>query len=106
MSRRRFATSFDGARIAYRVYGQGEPSIFLSNGIGCNQAFVGRIIQALATRYRVVIWDYRGHVDSEKPKDPRDLTVDWCIKDMRAVALAAKLRLAVEMGVMPEPDAD
>jgi len=98
MTQSQFATSFDGARIAYRVYGRGEPTVFLSNGIGCNQAFVDRVIKALATRYRVVIWDYRGHVDSEKPKDPRDLTVDWCIKDMRAVATAAGLEEVVLCG--------
>ena len=93
-----YAIGFDGARIAYRVYGEGEPTVLLSNGIGCNQAFVDHVIRALSARYRVVIWDYRGHVDSEKPADPRDLTVDWCIRDMEAVVNAAGIDQVVLAG--------
>lgn len=83
-----FAIAPDGARIAYRVYGAGEPTVLLSNGIGCNQAYVNHLIRDLAEHYRTVIWDYRGHVDSDLPADPRDLTVEVCLRDMRAVAQA------------------
>ena len=61
--------SSDGARIAYRVFGAGEPTVLVSNGIGCNQAFVDPVIQALAEHHRVVLWDYRAHVDSPVPAD-------------------------------------
>lgn len=80
------ATSFDGARIAYRVYGRGEPAVLLSNGIGCNQAYVDHLIQAVARRHRTIIWDYRGHVDSDPPRDPRGYDLDCVLGDMRAVA--------------------
>jgi pimeloyl-ACP methyl ester carboxylesterase len=93
-----FATSFDGARIAYRTYGAGEPAVLLSNGIGCNQAYVDHLIRALAGRYRTVIWDYRGHVDSDRPADPRGVTVDCCLADMEAVVAAAGISRPVLAG--------
>lgn len=93
-----FVESFDGARIAYRIYGAGEPTVLLSNGIGCNQAYVDHLIRALAQRYRTVIWDYRGHVDSDPPADPRELTVEVCLKDMRAVAQKLDSRRVVLAG--------
>ena len=80
-----YTTSFDGTRIAYRVYGNGSPTVFLSNGIGCNQTFFKYLIPALAEHYRVVAWDYRGHVDSDIPSDGRNLTVDCCVQDMLTV---------------------
>jgi pimeloyl-ACP methyl ester carboxylesterase len=81
--------SFDGARIAYRVYGQGDPTVLLSNGIGCNQAYVDHVVRALAGRYRTIVWDYRGHVDSEPPSDPREYDLDQILRDMDAVVEAA-----------------
>jgi pimeloyl-ACP methyl ester carboxylesterase len=88
MPESQFVTAEDGARIAYRVYGAGEPTVLLSNGIGCNQAYVDHLIRDLAQRHRTVIWDYRGHVDSDPPADPRELTVEVCLQDLHAVAQA------------------
>lgn len=81
----RFVRSFDGARIAYRVYGEGAPTVLVSNGIGCNQAFVDPVVRALAQRCRVVLWDYRAHVDSPVPGDLSSMTVASCLADMEAV---------------------
>jgi len=81
----RTVQSFDGATIAYRVFGAGELTVLLSNGIGCNQALVDPLIQALAQRYRVVLWDYRAHSDSPVPQDLDTMTVHHCLGDMEAV---------------------
>jgi pimeloyl-ACP methyl ester carboxylesterase len=94
----RFAASFDGARIAYRIYGTGEPTVLLSNGIGCNQAYVDHLIRALAERHRTMIWDYRGHLDSDRPADPKRVTVDCCLADMEAVVAAAGIARPVLAG--------
>ncbi len=81
----RTVQSSDGATIAYRIFGAGEPTVLLSNGIGCNQALVEPLIQALAQRFRVVLWDYRAHVDSPVPQDLATMTVHHCLGDMEAV---------------------
>ena len=93
-----YAVSRDGAPVAYRVYGEGEPTVVVCNGIGCNQAFVDPLIQDLARRYRTVIWDYRGHVDSPVPRDPRRVTMDACIEDLEAVMAALPGEQAVLAG--------
>ena len=95
MEESRFTTSFDGARIAYRVYGEGSPTVLLSNGIGCNQVYLDYLIRDLQKHYRTVIWDYRGHVDSEKPSDAKILTIDCFMRDMLAVMEAAEIGDAV-----------
>ncbi len=90
--------SFDGARIAYRVFGEGRTTVLVSNGIGCNQAFVDLLIQALAGHYRVVIWDYRAHVDSPVPDDLDTMTVEHCLGDMEAVVRALEIERMVLAG--------
>ena len=90
MEESRFTTSFDGTRIAYRVYGEGAPTVLLSNGIGCNQVYFDYLIRDLSDRYRVLAWDYRGHVDSDTPADMRNLDVDCCLQDMLAVMEATE----------------
>ncbi|MBN2493818.1 MAG: alpha/beta hydrolase [Deltaproteobacteria bacterium] len=81
----RIAIAADGARIAYRSYGRGAPTVLLSNGIGCNQAYTDHLVRALASRYRTVIWDYRGHVDSDPPSGPEQTSVAACLRDLEAV---------------------
>jgi pimeloyl-ACP methyl ester carboxylesterase len=77
--------SFDGTRIAYRVTGTGDPTIVLSNGIGCHRVFFRHLVRDLSRRYRVITYDYRGHGDSEAPPAPSAATVDGCVRDLEAV---------------------
>lgn len=98
MTESQFTRSFDGTRIAYRTYGNGSPTILLSNGIGCNQVYLEYLIGDLEKHYRVVVWDYRGHVDSDTPTDLRNLTVDCCVQDVLAVMNAAEIDQAVVGG--------
>ena len=95
MEESRFTTSFDGTRIAYRVYGEGSPTVLLSNGIGCNQVYFDYLIRDLRHRHRVITWDYRGHVDSEIPANAKNLTVDCYLEDMLAVMEATETETVV-----------
>jgi pimeloyl-ACP methyl ester carboxylesterase len=61
-----------GVKIHYTVEGQGEP-VLLIHGFGSNlhQNWVGPgVAKALATSYRVIALDNRGHGRSEKPHEP------------------------------------
>lgn len=80
-----YAKSFDGRNIAYRVYGKGKPTVVLSNGIGCHQVFLDYLIGDLSKHCKVIVWDYPGHTDSDKPADPRLWTLGNCTKDMLAI---------------------
>lgn len=43
-----------------RVHGQGEQTLLFCNGLGCSQAIWQYLTPMLATRYRLVLFDYPG----------------------------------------------
>ena len=62
-----FATG-DGTRIAYVVDGApGQPALVLSNSIGTTLRMWDPQVDALAERFRVIRYDFRGHGASDVP---------------------------------------
>jgi pimeloyl-ACP methyl ester carboxylesterase len=84
--------SFDGTRIAYRVSGSGEKTLFCFNGIGVAKWVWLPFEHYFSGRYRIVTWDYRGHGESSNPKDVRSCRFDDLAAD--AVTLAKKLGIS------------
>jgi 3-oxoadipate enol-lactonase len=63
-----FATMGDGTRIAYRLDGPEDlPVLVLSNSIGTTMQMWRRQVPQLATRFRVLRYDMRGHGRSAAP---------------------------------------
>lgn len=74
----RFISAADGTRLAYHTHlgdpasGESEealaarPAVLLTSGIGTSENFWRYLVGALASEYRVVHWDYRGHGSSER----------------------------------------
>jgi len=54
----------DGVRIYYEDHGQGSP-ILLSHGYSATSRMWAGQIEALSPFYRVVVWDMRGHGESD-----------------------------------------
>lgn len=76
--------SRDGISIYYEVHGDG-PTVLLSNGFsGSTKTWAGQI-EALADRYQVIVWDMRGHGQSDAPDDQDLYTRDATIGDMLAL---------------------
>jgi pimeloyl-ACP methyl ester carboxylesterase len=94
----RTATSSDGTRIAWSSAGKGLPAVLLTDGIGCAGFIWKRLAPALARRRRVLHWNYRGHGESDPPRDPERATVDDCVADLFAVLDAAGEKRAVLAG--------
>ncbi len=61
----KFAT-VNGAKIYYEEYGQGEP-LFLLHGFGATGSSWKSFIPEFAKKYRVIVWDMRGHGRSTNP---------------------------------------
>ncbi len=59
-----FASSADGVRIAYRLYGHGDPAIVLIHGWACDSSYWRAQIADLASRYTTVALDLAGHGES------------------------------------------
>ncbi len=67
----RFFTTGDGCRIAYQLYGSvDKPVLVLSNSIATNLHMWDEQVQALATHFRILRYDTRGHGASDAPIGP------------------------------------
>jgi len=74
-------TTTDGVRIYYEEHGSGAP-VLLAYGIGGNAGMWQPNVAALASRYRLVLWEPRGHARSESPEDPSKLTFGHWVLDL------------------------
>ncbi len=78
----------DGAEIFYRCVGEG-PVLLLCTASFSTHVHWSGVEPALARRYRVVTWDYRGHGLSEAPDEPGRYSLARVVEDLRAVHRAA-----------------
>ena len=74
----------DGVKIHYEVHGKG-PTILLSHGYSSTCRMWDGQVAALKDRYQVIVWDMRGHGESDYPKDPALYSEGLTIGDMRAL---------------------
>src|SRR5438045_9716480 len=56
----RCVVSFDGTHLAYTIKGDSGPVVALNAGFCCPDNFWRYLAPALARKYRVLIWNYRG----------------------------------------------
>lgn len=83
-----FAEATDGAKIYYRLQGEGLP-LLLCNASFATHAHWSAVEGPLARRLRVVSWDYRGHGRSEAPLDKDRYSLAQVVADLGAVHRAA-----------------
>jgi 3-oxoadipate enol-lactonase len=86
----------DGAKIVYRVLGEGPPVILL-HPFPVNHEFWLPLAETLATRYRLILPDLRGHGDSEVGQGPA--TMNKYAADIARVMDDAEVGRAPLIGV-------
>ena len=77
----------DGVRIAHTVHnpgGAGTPLV-LSHGFSATSAMWDPNVEALAADRPVVVWDQRGHGDSDAPDDPAAYSEAASVADLDAL---------------------
>lgn len=74
----------DGVSIHYESHGAG-PALLLSHGYGATSRMWDGQVAAFADRYRVILWDMRGHGQSGDPCDPALYSQALTVADMAAV---------------------
>jgi len=74
----------DGVKIYYEDHGHGPP-ILLSHGYCATCRMWNGQISALVARHRVIVWDMRGHGESDDPADPRAYSEALTVEDMAAL---------------------
>jgi pimeloyl-ACP methyl ester carboxylesterase len=100
----RMVKSFDGTRIAYRTVGEGGPTIILCPGVFTTYMFFHYMKDYFSPNHRFILWDYRGHPDSDMPEDLSSFTIENCAHDLKAVmddaGVDEAILIGVSMGVM------
>lgn len=90
----------DGGRIAYEVYGSGDPAIVFVPPWQIVHSRVWKAqIPVFARSHRVVAWDARGNGRSDRPRDPAAHTTRARAADLAAVMDAAGVGAAVLVGL-------
>ncbi|MEA2882699.1 MAG: hypothetical protein QOH32_1955 [Bradyrhizobium sp.] len=74
----------DGVNIHYEIYG-GGPALLLTHGYSSTAAMWQGQIAALSKRHTLILWDMRGHGQSDYPDDPAAYSETLTVGDMAAL---------------------
>jgi pimeloyl-ACP methyl ester carboxylesterase len=88
----------DGVKIYYEDHGHGPP-ILLSHGYSATCRMWNEQIAALVGRHRVIVWDMRGHGESDDPDDPAAYSEALTVEDMAALLRRCRIDRAVIGGL-------
>jgi 3-oxoadipate enol-lactonase len=72
----------NGIRLHYEVFGEGVPLV-LAHGYGATLDMWSQQVEAFSQKYKVVVYDTRGHGRTEAPRDWRTYNVDDYVEDQR-----------------------
>jgi len=88
----------DGVRIYYEVHGTG-PAILLSHGYSATSAMWAGQVGALSQNHTLILWDMRGHGNSDSPVNPAEYSEALTTADMAALLDAVAAPTAVIGGL-------
>lgn len=88
----------DGVDIYYEVHGSGPPLI-LTHGYSSTSAMWQGQIAALSRHYKLVLWDMRGHGQSDYPENPAAYSEALTVADIAALLDAAGAEKAIVGGL-------
>ncbi len=74
----------DGVSLHYEEHGRGFP-LLLTHGYAANSHMWEPQVEALSSKYRLILWDMRGHGQSDSPEDPSQYSEAATVADMRAL---------------------
>jgi pimeloyl-ACP methyl ester carboxylesterase len=89
-----YATTADGARIAYRSEGRGAPIVLL-HGLSEDHRVAQRLAEDLRRDHRVVRLDFRGHGESSAAEFA---SLDTLVDDVRAVVQRLEVERPIVIG--------
>ena len=93
-------TASDGTRLYAEATGEGTPLVISTGYCQTHENFRPQVEPLVAAGYRVVLWDYRGHGQSEAPEDLDAYSMAQVVDDLgRVLDWAAPGRRAVVSGL-------
>lgn len=88
----------DGVGIYYEVHGDGPP-LLLTHGYSSTSAMWHGQVDALARDHKLILWDMRGHGQSDDPDDPNAYSEALTVGDMAAILDAVGAKCAIIGGL-------
>lgn len=88
----------DAVQIHYEEHGSGPP-VLLSHGYSATSQMWAGQVEALKDTYKVIIWDMRGHGQSDSPEDQSLYSEAATIDDMAGILKACGVERAVIGGL-------
>jgi pimeloyl-ACP methyl ester carboxylesterase len=87
-----------GVNLHYEIYGTG-PAILLSHGYAATCGMWRGQIDALSRRHQLIVWDMRGHGQSDYPQDVSAYSEEATVADMSALLDAVGADRAIVGGL-------
>jgi pimeloyl-ACP methyl ester carboxylesterase len=75
----------DGVQIYYEVHGRQGPVLLLTHGYSATSEMWKGQIEAFSSKHRLVLWDMRGHGQSDYPEDLAAYSEALTVGDMAAL---------------------
>jgi pimeloyl-ACP methyl ester carboxylesterase len=88
----------DGVKIYYEVHGDGPPLI-LTHGYSSTSAMWNGQVTALSRNHKLVLWDMRGHGQSDYPEDPAAYSETLTVGDIAALLDEVGAKTAIVGGL-------
>ena len=88
----------DGVELYYEVHGQG-PALLLTHGYSATSQMWRGQIEALSKDHTLILWDMRGHGQSDYPEDPAAYSEAATVADMAALLDAVGAPSAIVGGL-------
>ena len=92
-----YVKSFDGTKLFYSLEGKGRPLVFCY-GLVCSSLHWTYQIDYFQNNYQAIWFDYRGHQNSEVPKNLDSLTLENTARDLGIVLDELGIEDAVFLG--------
>jgi pimeloyl-ACP methyl ester carboxylesterase len=88
----------NGVKIHYQIQGEG-PVILLSHGFSASSEMWRGQMEALSRRHQLIVWDMRGHGETDCPSDAAEYSEAATVADMAALLDAAGADRAIVGGL-------
>jgi pimeloyl-ACP methyl ester carboxylesterase len=75
----------DGIALAVEVHGRGPSVVFSCGYCTTRENFRPQVAPLVAAGFRVVLWDYRGHGESDAPDDPKAYSMERVLDDLACI---------------------
>ena len=89
----------NGVNIHYEVHGQQGPVLLLTHGYSATSEMWKGQIDAFSKRHRLVLWDMRGHGQSDYPEDPAAYSEALTVGDIAALLDEVGAKTAIVGGL-------